>query len=285
MSLPTTISEALAHARRIAAASGEALTPSTAQALLAHITGRGRAWLFAHGEQPLSAADAARFVALLGRAAAGEPLAHLTGAREFYGLAFSVTPDVLIPRPETEALVDVTLEWAQARALPTPRIIDVGTGSGAIAVALAVKLPQACIVAADISWEALVIARANAQRHGVAERLSFVLADLLEGLAGPFDAIAANLPYINREELAALEVGRWEPLVALDGGPDGLDMVRRLLQQAPSRIAPGGLLVLEIGSDQGARAAALCRDAFPLARVSILPDLAGRERVIRVDIP
>lgn len=280
--LPRTIGEALARARALCAAEGATLTPTTAQALLAHVTGRGRAWLFAHAEEPLGAEAAEHFVSLLERAAEGEPLAYLVGEREFYGLPFSVTPDVLIPRPETEALVDLALAWAHTRSLPSPRIVDVGTGSGAIAVTLALKLPHARVIGVDISWEALLIARVNAQRHGVAERLSLVLGDLLEALIGPFDAILANPPYVSEAELEALEVGRWEPRVALDGGPDGLDLVRRLLEQAPKRLAPGGLLALEIGADQGDRVAALCRATFPHAEVAILPDLAGLDRVVRV---
>ncbi len=282
---PRTIGEALARGRAACAAEGAILTPATAQALLAHVTGRGRAWLLTHVEEPLSAEAAERFISLLERAADGEPLAYLIGEREFYGLLFSVTPDVLIPRPETEALVDVALAWAHTRGLPAPRIVDVGTGSGAIAVTLALKLPQARIVAVDIAWEALLIAQVNALRHGVAERLGFVLGDLLAALIGPFDAIIANLPYVSEAELEALEVGRWEPRIALDGGSDGLDLIRRLLGQAPRRLAPGGLLALEIGADQGKRVEALCHAAFPYAEVAILPDLAGLDRIVRVIIP
>ena len=279
--LPATVGEALALARGITREDGP-LTPVTAQALLAFVVGHGRAWLFAHGEAPLSAPDAARYVDLLARAASGEPLAQLVGEREFHGLAFSVTPDVLIPRPETEGIVDETLGWAARRGLDSPRIVDVGTGSGAIAVALAVRLPEARVEAVDISREALDVAHSNAMRHSVADRVEFVQGDLLEALAGPFDAIAANLPYINGEEITALEVGRWEPRVALYGGPDGLDLVRRLLEQAPARLAAGGLLLLEIGHDQGARAEVLCRAAFPQDDVRVIRDLAGLDRMLRV---
>lgn len=281
MSLPTSIEEALAVGRQ--QADGARLTITTAQALLAHVTGRGRAWLLAHREERLHEADAVRYLALLARAAAGEPLAHLTGEREFYGLAFTVTPDVLVPRPETEAVVDAVRGWLDERTISRPCLVDVGTGSGAIAVTLASKVPQSRVTAVEISPAAMDIARHNAERHGVTDRMDFVIGDLLAGLAGPFDVVTANLPYINREEIAALEVGRWEPRVALDGGDDGLVLVRRLLDQAPSRLAREGLLVLEIGHDQGQRVDALCRAAFPGARVQIQPDLARLDRIVTVE--
>lgn len=281
MALPTSIGEALAEGRQ--QADGERLTIPTTQALLAHVTGRGRAWLLAHREENLRETDASRYVELLARAAAGEPLAHLTGEREFYGLAFTVTPDVLVPRPETEAVVEAALKWLERHKLGQPHLVDVGTGSGAIAVTLALKVPQARVMAVEISPAAMDIARHNAERHGVAGRMDFVIGNLLAGLAGPFDVITANLPYINREELAALEVGRWEPRVALDGGEDGLALVRRLLDQAPARLARQGLLVLEIGHDQGQRVEALCRAAFPGARVQIQPDLARLDRIVTIE--
>lgn len=274
-----TISEALAKARE----GYPRVTSITAQALLAHVTGRGRSWLLAHPEARLGEEEAARFSALLARAAAGEPLAHLVGEREFCGLPFTITPDVLIPRPETESLVEAVLDWAHRHSKPTLSIVDVGTGSGAIAIALAVMLPLARVAAVEISEEALEIARYNAERYEVAARIHFVQGDLLNDLTGPFDVIVANLPYINHEELSALEVGRWEPRVALDGGPDGLDLIRALLRQAPSRLARGGLLLLEIGYDQGERVVSLCRAAFPGATVTLRPDLAGLDRVVHVE--
>ena len=271
-----TVGEALESARQ------SGVTSVTRQVLLAYVVGRGRTWLLAHPEASLSESEAERFAALLSRAAAGEPLAHLIGEREFHGLPFAVTPDVLIPRPETEALVDGVLEWAEKRESPPLRIVDVGTGSGAIAVTLAFRLPRSRVVAVDISPAALEIARHNARRHGVAEWVHFVLGDLLDGLAGPFDVIVANLPYVTTEELAALEAGRWEPPVALDGGPDGLSLIGRLLEQAPSRLARPGLLGLEIGYRQGERVVALCQAAFPDAEVRLEADLAGLDRIVWV---
>lgn len=281
--LPLSIEAALTEGRQ--RADGDRLTVTTTQALLAHVTGRGRAWLLAHREEVLDPRDAAQYLDLLGRAAEGEPLAHLTGEREFYGLAFTVTPDVLIPRPETEAVVDQVLGWLERHPCHSPRLIDVGTGSGAIAVTLAVKIPEARVTAVEISPAAIDIARHNAERHGVADKMSFVIGDLLGSVVGPFDVIAANLPYINREEIAALEVGRWEPRVALDGGGDGLMLVRRLLEQVPNRLAGKSLLVLEIGADQGQRVAALCQSTFPTARVQVQPDMARLDRIVTVERP
>jgi len=275
-----TIGDALEYGR---GQSSEHLTSTTAQALLAHVVGRGRVWLFAHREEPLPPEAANRFADLVARAAQGEPLAHLVGEREFYGLPFCVTPDVLIPRPETESLVDVVLDWAKEKGITAPRLVDVGTGSGAIAITLALKLPWARVSAVEISWAALSIARQNAIRHEIANRVGFVLGDLLDALSGPFDVIVANLPYINAEELTALDVGRWEPRVALNGGEDGLFLIRRLLDQVPARLAPGGLLALEMGYDQGERVVDLCRDALPDSCVTKLADLAGLDRIVKVE--
>ncbi|GAB4470730.1 MAG: peptide chain release factor N(5)-glutamine methyltransferase [Anaerolineae bacterium] len=274
------VGEAMTLARRLYR---ESVSHITMQALLAHITGHDRAWLLAHAEAGLTASQAGRFAELMERAAQGEPLAYLTGEREFAGLAFHVEPGVLVPRPETEEVVNIVVRWAANRAAGPLRVIDVGTGSGIIAVTLALRLPQAQITASDISADALRVAGHNARRHGVIDRITFVQGDLLTPFPGPFEVIAANLPYIASDELALLDVGRWEPEVALDGGADGLEIVRRLLEQAPSRLVPGGLLVLEIGYNQGAQAAAVCQSAFPKARVRVERDLAKLERIVVVE--
>ncbi len=258
----------------------------TAAALLAHVTGLTRTQILARPETPLTAEQSAAFASLVARAAQGEPLAYLTGQREFYGLEFEVDANVLVPRPETERLVDLAL------AAQPGRVLDVGTGSGCIAVALAVHLPRAAIVASDLSPQALAVARRNAERHRVADRIRFIQSDLLDfgllpasglsPLTSQFDLIAANLPYIDRAELPSLPVARFEPRLALDGGPGGLTLVERLLAQAPGLLAAEGRLLLEIGADQGPAAMRLARAAFPGSDIRVERDLAGLDRVLAI---
>lgn len=254
----------------------------TAQVLLAHVTGLTRTQVLARPEQALTPEQQDAFEALVARAAAGEPLAYLTGEREFYGLAFAVNPHVLVPRPESELLVDLG-------ALSRPRrVLDVGTGSGCLAVTLAVRLPEASVTAIDLSPEALALSRRNAARHQVDRRVNFVQSDLLAAWLPPhvpppaFDLIVANLPYIDTDELRGLDVRRHEPWSALDGGPGGLRVIGRLLAQAPPFLAPGGQLLLEIGATQGRAAVALASAAFPAAQVILHHDLAGLHRVVAV---
>ena len=264
-----------------------------AQALMAHVLGAGRAQVLAHPERQLTAEQAERFEALVGRAAQGEPLAYLVGKREFFGLSFWVDRHVLVPRPETERLVELAI------AARPGRILDVGTGSGCIAVTLAAHLPRARVTAVDISQDALGVARRNAERHGVAERITFVHSDLLSAWLRPmpnsdsgiplprsepqFDLIAANLPYIDSQELNGLAVARHEPRMALDGGPGGLGLAARLLAEAPAVLAQGGRMLLEIGAGQGEAALALARQTWPRAQAAIVPDLAGLDRVLAVE--
>jgi release factor glutamine methyltransferase len=277
---PCPISDIAAALREGAAA----LAPVTdmprleAEVLLAHATGLTRTTILAHPERPLSPDERARYGDLLDRRAAGIPLPYLTGRAEFFGLDFVVTPDVLIPRPETEALVELALERG-------PRtVVDVGTGSGCVAVALATRLPRARIYATDLSRAALRVAAENARRHGVANRIHFLQADLASPLRGPVDMLVSNPPYVAEEEWASLpeSVREHEPRLALDGGPGGLRVVRRLLADAARLLRPGGVLLVEIGAGQGPEAAALARAVFPPARVQIYPDLAGRDRVLEV---
>ena len=283
------ISEALAFAQN---ALRNTDSPAlTAQVLLASVAGLTRAQVLARPEQPLSSEQLASFTALVARAAEGEPLAYLTGEREFYGLAFWVNRHVLVPRPESELLVDL------GKVGRPGRLLDVGTGSGCLAVSLAVHLPEALVMAVDISPEALALARLNAERHHVQRRVTCLHSDLLSAWLPPadpfatrlpvvrppaFDLIVANLPYIDSGELRGLPVARHEPWPALDGGPGGLQLIERLLAQAPRFLAPGGQLLLEIGATQGRAAAALAQAAFPQAQVLVHPDLAGLDRVVAV---
>jgi len=271
-----------------------------AEVLLRHVLGVSRTALAAHPERIVSPDQLANYWALVQRRATGYPLPYIIGHAEFYGLDFEVTPEVLIPRPETEMLVDLVLERKPAT------IVDVGTGSGCIAVSLAVHLPQAFIYAIEISPAALAVARRNAERHGVAERVRFMVGDVLTPRPGPVDLIVSNPPYIPTGECAALpasvrdhegecaalpaSVRDHEPWLALDGGADGLAVIRRLLAQAPAVLRrpepaggrPGGGLLIEIGANQGKAAIHLARTFFPRARIRVHPDLAGRDRVLEV---
>lgn len=253
-----------------------------ARLLLEHVLGRDHAYLVAHGDDPLTAAQRAAYDAMLARAAAGEPIPYLIGHAPFYGLEFAVSPAVLIPRPETEQLVEMALEWARGRE--PLRVVDVGTGSGCIAVSLARRLPAAQVVAVDVSAAALAVARANAERHAPG-RVHLLRGDLLSALAPGFDLIVANLPYVTRPEWTALPDGvkSYEPVLALDGGADGLDLIRALLPQAAARLRPGGLVLLEIGWRQGAAAAGVARAVFPGVKVVVRPDFAGLDRVVAID--
>lgn len=254
----------------------------TAEVLWAHVLGISRAQLLARLERVPAESDQTRVNELVGRAAAGQPLAYLTGHREFLGLDFEVTADVLVPRPETELLVEQALRWLGDRPA---HVIDVGTGSGIIAVTIAVSRPRIRVTAIDRSPAALNVAWRNAERHDVSDRIAFLEQNLLDPTASldPADLICANLPYIPGDDLAELEVSRHEPRLALDGGRDGLDLIRRLLMQSPAVLAPAGALLLEIEARQGPAVAALASTAFPDARVLVLRDLAGMDRVVSVD--
>jgi release factor glutamine methyltransferase len=252
-----------------------------AQVLLAHVLGKPRAWVLAHPEVRLTSPQAEALQEALDRLQKGEPLPFVLGHWEFFGLDMLVAPTALIPRPETELLVEGALEWLKAN--PARRqAADVGTGSGCIAVALAKGVHDLHILATDLSLSALQIARQNADRHQVGGRVHCLQADLLPPLKAGLDLLCANLPYIPSPKLNDLRVAQREPRLALDGGPDGLRLIRRLLCAAGSVMRPGGLLLLEIEASQGAAARALARSAFPIAEVTVLPDLAGLDRLLRI---
>jgi len=248
-----------------------------AELLLMHTLERSRAWLIAHAEEELSGSQAAAYTALVSLRRKGEPIQYITGEAEFYGLPFLVTRDVLIPRPETEHLVEKALELAGR--VVSPRIVDVGTGSGAIAVALAHKLPCVQIAAIDISSRALAVAEENAKRNGVAVR--FLLGDLLAPVAGErFEIIVSNPPYVptvDRDTLS-VEVREYEPALALFAGGDGLDVYRRLIPAAFDALTPGGFVALEIGYGQSTAVEALLASAG-FEQIVFVPDLQGIPRV------
>jgi len=221
-----------------------------------------------------------RYDALVRRRTRREPLAYIVGQREFWNLPFEVTPDVLIPRPETELLVESVLEHVPDRDAVL-RIADVCTGSGCVAVALAHERPRAHVVATDISTAAVAVAHGNAARLGVGDRVSVLRADLLDGIPGPFDVVVSNPPYVADSDEAALqpEVRTFEPAIALFGGPDGLAVVRRLVDQAADRLSPGGMLMFEFGAGQESAVLELISSRPRLTMVATKRDLAGIPRV------
>lgn len=255
-----------------------------AQIILENIINKDRSFLLAHGETPLSEDEATQFTELVRLRAMGEPIAYIVGKRAFYDREIAVTRGVLIPRPETEHLLEEALAFVAQK--PDAQVVDVGTGSGALAVTLAANAPQAHVYATDISPMALVMTRYNAFLNKV--NLTSYEGHLLDPLIERqirVDVLMANLPYIATEDLADLEVSRHEPRTALDGGPDGLDLVRELLEQAPQVCQPGALILLEIGADQGPAALALVQATFPDAEAEILKDYAQLDRIIKARLP
>jgi release factor glutamine methyltransferase len=269
-----------------------------AELLLAHVLSWPRARLLAERGHQVTVEEAAAFATLVARRAMLEPVAYLVGRKEFYGLELEVTPDTLVPRPETELLVELALAEARRRTTdegPQPgafvpssalggrwslAIADIGTGTGAIAIALASQLPAALVYATDLSAAALAVAGRNVARYGLGGRVRLLHGDLLEPLPGPVDLLVSNPPYTILDEVEP-NVRAHEPRLALDGGPDGAAVYRRLLAIAPAYLRPGGAILLEIGAWQGALVADLLREAYPAAAVSVHQDLAGHDRVVR----
>jgi len=277
------VKEALKRASQLLATHCEE-APLQAEILMRHALGLDRAGLFGQLERELTAEEEAAFWSLHQRRLHGEPIPYITGHQEFFGLDFYVDRRVLIPRPETELLVEKALELLKDH--PGPVIADVGTGSGAIAIALAQNLPSARLYAIDISSEALEVAALNCQRYEVSSRVQLLQGDLLEPLPEAVDLIVANLPYVGAAELKALDpqVER-EPRLALAGGGDGLDMIRRLLAQAAGKLRRGGGLLLEMGLGQREALIRFVRGLFPEAQVEIFRDLGQIERAALIGLP
>lgn len=253
-----------------------------AELLLAHILGSSRVRVLAGGRELLDPDQQAVFDALLKRRINLEPVAYLTGHKEFYGLDFLVDQRVLIPRPETELLIELALERARRTGPRSLVIADIGTGSGCIAVTLAAYLPGARVYAVDLSPEALQVAENNVARHGLQDRVHVLAGDLLKTLPEPVDVLVSNPPYT---VLEAIDEGvrRHEPHLALDGGTEGLKVYRQLLMEAPSYLRPSGSVVLEIGAGQGDAVTAIARTSFPEGSIAVYPDLAGHDRVVTID--
>ena len=251
-----------------------------AELLLRHATGLERAIMYAELQEPL--ANPQEFQDLVERRLHHEPTAYITNRRAFYGLDFYVDPRVLIPRQETELVVEEALQFARENRAYL--MADVGTGSGAIAISLAVSLPQAQVYAIDISADALEVASLNSREHGVSDRVHLLRGEMLDPLPVPVDIIAGNLPYVRDLEMEQLspEIREFEPREALAGGPDGLDSVRQFLSQVSGRVRPGGAVMFEVGQGQSEMVVLLCRDLLPSAQTEVIADLAGIDRVIEV---
>lgn len=251
--------------------------------LLAHVLQKTKTWVLAHPETHLNPDQKTQLEALVQRLQAGEPLPYLTGKQAFFGLDFAVSPAVLIPRPETELLVEEALNWLDGHPGAT-HALDVGTGSGCIAVSLATRKPWLSINATDLSAEALKLAEQNAETNHVRDQIMFEQADLMPSVDQSFDLVCANLPYIPTNKLEEVNTLGFEPTLALDGGVDGLRLIRRLLELLPSRINAPALILLETEATLGAETLALANQTFPRADVRLLPDLAGRDRLVRIEI-
>jgi release factor glutamine methyltransferase len=263
-----------------------------ATVLIAHVINKPRTWVMAHAELTLTTEQQTRLNESLTRLEKGEPFPYILGHWEFFGLDFDVTPDVLIPRPETELLVEKAIVWLQESTLRRT-IADIGTGSGAIAVSLAVNVPDTKILATDISPKALQVAKRNAEKLGVGDRIEFVECDLLPHpqplsrwergeRVGALNLLCANLPYIPTKTLSQLPIFGREPTIALDGGADGLDLIRRLLTVAPAWLAPNALILLEIEATLGAQVLDLAHNLFSQAEIQLHQDLTGRDRLLEI---
>jgi release factor glutamine methyltransferase len=272
------LKEALAHANSVLRESGIEDASLEGEILLRYVLGISRAQLYADLNTELSSEQEKTLEKLLERRRRGEPSAYITGHREFYGLDFRVDRSVLIPRPETELLIELAIKIARKSAIT--EIADVGTGCGAIAISLAAHLPQVTVYATDISPEALEVARFNCKRHNVADRVVLRRGDLLGPLDGPVDMIVANLPYVREHDLIKNAPLSYEPGLALNGGSTGLEKIRSLIRQMAKKLNRGGYLILEIGEGQVRAVKAILRKEFPEAAIEVHKDLAGIERAI-----
>jgi release factor glutamine methyltransferase len=281
----TTFGEALADARDELRRSGCGSAGLDARLLLSAASGLDAVRLIAREAEAMPATVTAAFAKNIKRRLAGEPVARILGVKEFWGLPFRIDASTLTPRPETEILVEAVI-GAVPRQDRATKICDLGTGSGAIVVALLTELPEATAVAMDISASALEVARANAERHGVADRIRFRRGDFSEAPKEGFDVVVANPPYIRTSDIESLDVGvrDHDPRIALDGGPDGLAAHRAILERIDSLLRPGGIAAFEVGLGQGDSVIALCRNAG-LTGLKLMPDLAGIGRVVLAALP
>ena len=286
--LTVTLAEAIRNASNLLSAAGIANARLDAEVLLAHSIGKDRVWLITHRDDVLDDNHQRAFDDTIKRRTRREPLQHIIGNQEFWGLEFKVTSDVLIPRPETELIIEAALAIVQDRNRLL-RIIDLCTGSGCIAVSLAKELTAARVIATDASEKALAVARENSRRHGVSERIRFLPGDLFGPLEeldirGQIDIIVSNPPYVQAGDLSTLqpEVRDYEPAMALIAGPDGTEMAKRIIQIAPEYLTKNGALIMEMGQGQAEALTRIVESTGAYGKPDILTDLAGIERVIVV---
>jgi release factor glutamine methyltransferase len=278
-----TLKQALVLAEKMLAANSDIEDPRfIAEVLLRHVLNFSRAELFLNLNQSLTQEQDSQFKQVVERQLMGEPVAYITGHREFYGLDFFVDPRVLIPRPETELLVEETLKTVNINRRAV--IAEIGTGSGAVAISLAVHTNGNRIYATDISNSALEAARLNCQRHQMQDRIVFLQGDLLEPLPERVDILIANLPYVRRSEVAAVPSSKYEPELALDGGESGLEKVFELCRQLRGKLKPNGCLLLEVGMGQSPAVNSYLLQLYPAAKVKVISDLSGIGRAVRMDL-
>ena len=280
-----TVAENILNAARALQESGISEPRREANSLLAFALGKSQTFLVAHSDYELSEAEEDRFQKLLARRAAREPFQYITGRQEFYGLEFTVTPDVLIPRPETESIVENAVQILRGRGQAS--VCEVGVGSGCISVSILHELPQAVAVGLDISEKALAVARGNAGRHHVSDRIELKISDVFAALdrGEKFDLIVSNPPYVPAKDVESLqtEVRDFEPLVALTDQSDGLSIIGKIIRESPRYLQPGGFLLMEIGFNQSERASEIFAAARGWHAVEFLPDLQGIPRIIKAE--
>jgi len=274
------LKQALAQAHGVLAAHDIEDASLEGELLLRHVLGKSRPQLYVDLDHELGPVHEEVYRRLIERRRRGEPSAYLTGHREFYRLDFYVDRSVLVPRPESELLVEKAISLTHNRLIS--EIAEIGTGCGAIAISLAINLPEANIYATDISARALEVARFNCCRHGVTDRICLLQGDMLEPLPGEVDLIVANLPYVRASELPRTGPLSFEPVLALDGGMNGIDKIGRLCHQAGNRLRPGGCLLLEIGQGQAEAVTSILHKVFPRTVIEVYPDFGGIERVVRL---
>jgi release factor glutamine methyltransferase len=272
-----TVADSIRDLQRAFAESGIPTARLDAELLVGHVLGVDRTTLLAILREELPESAPTQISRLAERRLGSEPIAYLVGTKEFFGLPFIVGPAVLVPRPETELLVEWALQWLAEH--PTASVVDVGTGSGAIAISIALNAPGADVTASDISDDALAIAQANAERL-CPDRVTFHQTDLLKGIADRFNLIAANLPYLRTDQIDGNDELGAEPRLALDGGPDGLDLIAQLIRQVPERLGTPGAVAIELDPGQAAAVAAMLADAVSGAEVEVHQDLAGLDRFV-----